>query len=527
MVSTGVIRAFGADLRRVLGRSLRYRLNAFLVGLGVTAALQSSTATGLMATSFVASGVIGLAPALAVMLGANVGTTLIVQLLSFNISVIAPVLILIGVVAFKRSGGTRARDLGRVWIGLGLILLSLHLLVVAIEPAAQVPALRAVFGIVASAPILGVLIAAVLAWAAHSSVAVVLLTMSLAGAGVIQPAAVIALVLGANLGSAVNPVLEGAGTGSPATRRLPIGNLLTRVVGVVIALPLANPIVDLLLRLEPDPTRLAANFHTAFNLALAIPFFIALPATTRLLERLLPDRPAVGQEPGTPLHLDDSALADPHLALANAARETLRMADIVEAMLRGVIDTFQTGDRRRVAEISRLDDGVDGLLRAIKLYLTKISRDGFDEEASRRYSDVLSFAINLEHIGDIIDKNLLELAAKKIRYHLNFSAEGLVEINAMCDRLLANLKLGIAVFMSGDAHAAAKLIGEKEVFRELERHATETHFARLREGRTESVETSALHLDILRDTKRINSHIAAVGYPVLDAANAAKGTVEA
>jgi len=518
MVSTGVLRAFGSDLRRVLGESLRYRANAFLVGLGVTAALQTSTATGLMATSFVASGVIGLAPALAVMLGANVGTTLIVQILSFRISLIAPILVLVGVIAFKRGGRTRTRDLGRVWIGLGLVLLALHLLVVTIEPAAQVPALRAVFGVVASAPVLGVLIAAVLAWAAHSSIAIVLLVMSLAGAGVIPPAAVIALVLGANLGSAINPVLEGVGSGSPAARRLPVGNLLTRVVGVVIALPLATPIVELLLRLEADPTRLAANFHTAFNLVLAIPFFIVLPATARLLERLLPDRPAVGQDPGTPLHLDESTLSDPHLALANAARETLRMADLVETMLCGVIDAFRIDDRKRVAEISRMDDDVDSLYRAIKLYLTKISRDGFDEEASRRYSDVLSFAINLEHIGDIIDKNLMELATKRIRFRLTFSPEGTGEIHAMCERLLGNLKLAVAVFMTGDVHAAARLIAEKEVFRDLERQATDAHFERLREGRPESVETSALHLDILRDTKRINSHIAAVGYSVLDAA---------
>ncbi|WP_437380228.1 Na/Pi cotransporter family protein [Inquilinus limosus] len=260
MASTGVMRAFGSDLRRVLGRSLRYRVNAFLIGLGVTAALQSSTATGLMATSFVASGVIGLVPALAVMLGANVGTTLIVQVLSLKISLVAPVLVLLGVIAFKCGSRTRIRDLGRVWIGLGLILLALHLLVVAIEPAVQVPAVRAIFGTVASAPMLGVLIAAALAWAVHSSVAIVLLVISLAGAGVIEPAAVVALVIGANLGSAVNPVPEGASGGRPANRRLPIGILLNRAIGVAVVLPLLGPTVDLMLQLDSDPIRLAANF---------------------------------------------------------------------------------------------------------------------------------------------------------------------------------------------------------------------------------------------------------------------------
>ena len=231
MVRSGIVRAFGSDLRRFLGMALRNRLVAFTAGIFVTALLQSSTATGLMTASFVSSGTVDLVPALAVMLGANVGTTLIVQVLSFNVSAVAPVLILIGVIAFKRGGQTRTRDLGRVAIGVGLMVLSLHILLDTLAPAENAPAVRTLLAAMTGEPVLCLLMAAALTWAAHSSVTVVLLVMSLAYSHFITPVASLALILGANLGSAINPLVEGSRGDNPASRRLPLGNLLNRLVG--------------------------------------------------------------------------------------------------------------------------------------------------------------------------------------------------------------------------------------------------------------------------------------------------------
>ncbi len=208
MVLSGVLRAFGPDLRRFLGKTLSNRLTAFAAGLGLTAMLQSSTATGLMTASLAADGIVGLVPALAIMLGANVGTTLIVQLLSFDISAVAPVLFVIGLITFRVGGNNLARALGRIAIGLGLILLALHILLDTLAPAEQAPAMQALLGSITNDPILCILIAAALTWAAHSSVAVVLLVMSLAYSQFVTPEAALALVLGANLGSAINPLLE-------------------------------------------------------------------------------------------------------------------------------------------------------------------------------------------------------------------------------------------------------------------------------------------------------------------------------
>ena len=514
MVHSGILRAFGSELRRLLGIGLRTRARAFLAGLGVTAVLQSSTATALMATSFAAGGVLDLVPALALMLGANVGTTLIVQVLSFDIALVFPVLILAGVIAFRRGGRTRTRDVGRISIGLGLMLLALHLLAAAIAPAETAPTLRALLESLTREPILNLALAAALTWAAHSSVAAMLVIMPLAAAGIVTPPAALAMVLGANLGSAVNPVVEGA-AGDRARLRLPVGNLLTRVIGCALALPLLQPLAGALAWLDPAPARMAANFHTAFNLVLAAAFLPALPLVARLLRRLFPDefKPA---DPAKPQYLDAAALETPSVALANAARETLRMADVVEAMLRGSQDVLHTADRKRVAEIARMDDILDKLHEAIERYLIRIGQDGLSDEESRRLSDILAFTINLEHIGDIVEKNLMELAAKRIKKRLTFSPEGLAEMDEMHARLLDHLQLAVAVFMVGDVQAARRLVREKEQFRDLERAATERHFARVREGRPESIETTGLHLDIIRDLKRIESHIAATAYPLLE-----------
>jgi phosphate:Na+ symporter len=517
MVHSGIVRAFGSDLRRLLGIALRNRFLAFLAGIFVTALLQSSTATGLMTASFASGGAVDLVPALAIMLGANVGTTLIVQLLSFNVSAIAPALFVIGLVAFKRGGRTRTRDLGRVAIGVGLMLLSLHILLDTLAPAEDAPLVRTLLGAITGEPFLCVLIAAVLTWAAHSSVAVVLLVMSLAYSGFITPVAALALVLGANLGSAINPLVEGSHAANPATRRLPLGNLLNRLVGCVLVLPFLHPVAEALQRIEPNPSRLAADFHTVFNLVLALIFILPLDALASLLTRYLPaqKKPA---DPATPLYLDENVVDTPSVALVCAARETLHIGDIVETMLRRTMTALMTDDRKLVAEISRMDNAVDALDEAVKLYVTKLTRESLDDQDGHRAMEIIAFSLNLEHVGDIIDKNLMELAAKKIKRRLVFSREGAAELAAFHQEVLDNLKLAFSVFMSGDVKIARRLITEKTELRATELAAAESHLARLREGRPESIESSSLHLDILRDLKRIHSHICSVAYPVLEAA---------
>ena len=421
MVRSGIIRAFGSDLRRFLGTALRNRLLAFTAGIIATALLQSSTATGLMIASFVTGGTVDLAPALAVMLGANVGTTLIVQILSFDVTAIAPLLFVVGVIAFKRGGQTRTRDLGRVAIGVGLMLLSLHILLDTLAPAGEAPTIRALLAAITGDPVLCVLMAALLTWAAHSSVTVVLLVMSLGYSGFISPVAALALTLGANLGSAINPLIEGGQIGNPASRRLPLGNLLNRLVGCAAVLPFLHPIAEGLSWLEPNPSRMVADFHTVFNLALALVFILPLNWIALLLKRFLPER-AKPSSPATPLYLDEAALGTPSVALSCAAREVLHLGDLVETMLRQTMTALATDDRRLVAEISRMDNAVDKLDEAVKLYVTRLTRESLGETEGHRAMEIIAFSINLEHIGDIIDKNLCQLTTQEDQTRLSILA---------------------------------------------------------------------------------------------------------
>ena len=519
MVQSGIMRAFGPDLRRLISKGLGNRFAALGAGLGLTSLLQSSTATGLMTASFAADGVVSLVPALAIMLGANVGTTLIVQILSFNIAAVAPVLFVIGLLAFRGGAHTRVKDLGRVSIGLGLMLLALHILIDSLAPAENAPAVRALFLSITGDPILCIVIAAALTWASHSSVATVLLIMSLAYSHFISPTAALALVLGSNLGSAINPLFEGARRDHPASYRLPAGNLLNRLAGIALVTPLLPTIADGLQGVQPDMAKMTALFHIAFNVALALIFLPLLDPLAWLLTKLFPAR-TLTDDSSAPKYLDESALDTPSLALADAARETLRIGDTVEVMLKQVMIALMTGDRALVAQVSRMDNTVDRLEEAVKLYVTKLTRSSLDDREGKRAMEIISFAINLEHIGDIIDKNLCELAAKKIKRKIEFSTDGAAELAAFHKRILDSLRMSYSVFMSGDVDEARKLILEKADVRNAELAAAERHIDRLREGRPESIETTSLHLDVLRDLKRIHSHICSVAYPALETGGA-------
>jgi phosphate:Na+ symporter len=513
MVNSGVQRAFGSDLRWILGMALRTRLQAFLAGVGVTTVLQSSTATALMVASFTAGGAVDIVPALAVMLGANVGTTLIVQVLSFDVSLIFPVLVFGGFMAFRRGKTSRTKDLGRVAIGLGLMLLSLRLLSETIHLIEGAAVLKELLASIASDPLILVLLSAFLAWIAHSSVAAMLFIMSLAAAGVIGPSAALVMVLGANLGSALNPFLEAMG-GDPAKIRVPVGNLATRVVGCVLALPLIDPILAAMTMIDPDPARLAANFHTIFNVVLAAIFILPLPWIAKLLVRVFPEK-LQASDPGVPQYLDKDALDTPSVALSNAAREVLRMVDTVDAMLRSSQDLFREDDISRVDQVSRTDDVLDRLFSAIRRYLSSINHEALSEAEAKRLSDILAFAINLEHVGDIIDKNLMELAAKRIKNHLRLPKDSLDDITSMHAKLLEHLQLAASVLMFQDIGSARRLVSEKERFRDLERAVAQKHLDQLRSGRTAG-DTGTLQLDIVRDLKRIEAHIASTGHSLLE-----------
>lgn len=514
MVESGLMRAFGASLRRFMARSLGSRLNAFCAGLAITSALQSSTATGMIASSFAARGLMGPVTGLAVMLGANVGSTLIVQAFSLDLSWISPACLLIGMALFERGKGSRNRDIGRALIGLGLMLLALTLLVSTVQPAETAPALRTVLGALAGEPALNAALACVLTWAAHSSIPVVLFVMSLANLHTVPMDTAIAMVLGANVGSALNPYFEAAKGDDRSRRRLPAGNLLMRGGVCVLLLAACSPLARVLDGLPGDASRTIANFHTGLNVAIALLFIGLLDPVARLLEKLLPAA-SLADNGDAPRYLDAIALQTPSQALACAAREVFRMSEIVETMLRESVPVLLANDRRAVSDIASRDDAVDVLHDAIKRYVTEVTRESLSEEDRRWASAIMTAVINLEHIGDIVD-NLLEIAQRKIKMQLSFSAEGAEELRTLHRSVTESFQRAQALLVSGRSQTAAQIIADKQALRRLERSVRERHLKRLRDGQPESIASSSLHLDVMRDLVRIQSHICALAYPLLE-----------
>jgi phosphate:Na+ symporter len=516
MVRTGLTRAFGAALRRAIAACSRNRFTAFLGGIAITGLLQSSTATSLLVSSFAGRGLIPLSIAFAIMLGADIGTTIAAQILSFDLGWVSPLLIGVGVITFLSSESDKPRHLGRVAIGLGLMLLSLKLLALATQPLRNAPAFMALLQGLQDEYVIAVVVGTLATWFVHSSLSTVLLVMSFAGSGLIEPRLALALVIGANIGGALAPYMAQSGADVEA-RRVPLANLMTRAVVGIALLPFLGPIVEGLSMIDASATRLPVNFHTAYNIAASLIFLPLVDVVAWACRRLLPAKPVV-DDPGKPRHLDPNVLDSPTEALGCALRETLNLGDRVADMLRQTIEVFGRNDPKAVKAIEDADNAVDRLYEAIKLYLIQTSRTELGEEDGKRYIEILTFTTNLEHIGDIVDKNLMELAAKKIRNRYAFSPEGMAELRAFHGLVLENLRLALNVFTTRDITLARRLVTEKTVMREAEAKAADSHYARLREGRPESIETSSIHMDVIRDLKRINGHLASVAYPILEAA---------
>lgn len=513
MVTTGFLRAYGTEMRRWMGRNLDGRLSAFLAGLVATTLIQSSTATSLMATSFTSAGLIDLASGLSIMLGANVGTTLIVQVLSFNLTIVPPILILAGVLVFRHGdGNTQTEELGRILIGLGLMLLALGMLVRTTAAIEGAPLADSVFRSLMGQPILAVLLAAALTWACHSSVAVMLFIVSLVTSGVVAPVPALALVLGANVGGTLPAYFE---SGSIPARRLPLGNMLIRIAGCLAIAPFLPYVAHILAVVEAPPGRMVVNFHTFFNLALAIFFIAPVGSLVRLLFWLMPD-PPLPADPGVPQYLEEAALDTASVALANAAREALRMADMLEKMLQAALEVFRAGDRGRVAEINRMDGALDRLSLALRRYLARLAGEAMNEEDGTRSQEILSFAINAEHAGDIIANNLLELATKRANRGQSFSEHELSEISSMHSQVVDSLKLGLVVFLRSDIRAARQLVDRKALVWRTENKAAECYFRQIAEAGNHQSDAGDVYLRILRDLRRIHSHVAALAYPILD-----------
>ncbi|MBK5567873.1 Na/Pi cotransporter family protein [Ensifer sp. 2YAB10] len=512
LVKDGVTRAFGARLRAALAQGTNGAVRSFATGLVATLALQSSTATALMTASFVEKGLVRSRMAQIVLLGANVGTAMTAWIVATGIEWLSPLVILVGVVLHRASRSNARQGLGAAFVGIGLMLLSLHLLGSATEPMRDSPALAAFLGMLDSAWPVALIISAGLAFASSSSLAVVMLVLSLSSAGILTVGLTVALVLGANLGGAIPPVMATLAS-APSARRVTLGNLVIRAIGCLIALPLTSMSVEFLQSLPLPQQNLPVDIHLAFNLAVAILAWPFAGPLSQLMVRFIPDTET---EESGPRYLDENALHTPVMALSGATREVLRVGDLVEMMLMRAASAFENNDLSDIRDIGKFEKQVDQLQQEVKIFLSRLGRDGLSQEDGRRSIVIIDYAINLEHMGDIIEKGLCEEIAKKVNNGLKFSEEGYQELKSLFNLTIDNLRVAQSIFVSRNADLARQLIEVKVSVRHMEKRSAERHIERLRDGLVQSLQTSSLHLDMLRDLKRVNAHVASVAYPILE-----------
>jgi len=513
MVRTGVERALGARLTVLLQRWLQHRMVAFGSGAALAVALQSSTAAALLVIGFVVQGAVATSAALALVLGADIGTTIVAAILSYDLSWLAPLLIGVGFIVHSATQDGTVKQYARVCMGLGVVLLALQLLRGYTSELTESHVLPIVLRALSDEPVIAVTVFALLTWLLHSSLAAVLFTVSLASAGVIDERMALVLVLGANLGAGLPAWSATAGQGAPA-RRVPIGNLLFRGAGVVVLLPFVSMIVEAAAPLGLSTATFTIGAHVAFNVLVALVFLPFLGLIARVLDARLPVDPRERVEAGGSRLLEQDYGDDLDTALSVAARETLRLCDLVEDMYRDLITALCENDRALAKDIAARDDRVDRLHQEIKLFVTRATRGAMTDEQSRRATQILTFVTDLENIADIVESSAGQARRKAVR-GLKFSEAGMKDLRRLHETVLHAMHTAFDVFMSADAEAAARLIEEKRAVGRMERAFERAHLHRLRDGLPESIETSSFHQDVLRDLKRVHSHVVAVAYAIV------------
>ena len=514
MVRTGMMRAYGSHLKR-LARQNEGRLIP-LLGSGFLFAIliQSSTATAIIVASFAGQNILSISSALVVILGADVGTAVAVILASQKITVLSPILLAIGIFGFLSIEKNRLRNLFRAIAGLGLILLALSMVNNIGTGLADLQQFNTVMQVFISQPFLMLLFGVILTYLAHSSLAIVLLVVGFVQSGVLLTDAGLFLVLGANVGSGLLPVI--ANWKAKRNAKIPVkANFIIRVLGVAAVFPFIGPSLAVLGNGLPAYST-PAFFHLFLNIGVVIIGLVLLPLIIKLVTNLEPADSESAQAI-EPKHLDETAFSSPSKALACAKREALNMADITQIMLRNTLPVLKDENDELRQEIVMMDDDLDRLFNAIKIYIAKIMREELTEEEAQRAMDLLSFTANMEHMGDIIEGSLMELAVKKVNLGAQFSKQGLSEITDLHEAVSATFELAINTFVSEDGDLARMLFDAKASIRELESKSVTTHLKRIGTGISESIETSSVHLDIIRDLKRINSHLTSIAYPVLKA----------
>lgn len=526
MVRTGVMRAWGPRLKNFIEHRVGNRVSAFTGGAFATAILGSGTAMTLIVAGLASAGAIGTSLGLAVLLGADVGSALVSAVFASGSGWAlwaSPILLFAGYVIHSWSAELRPHNLGRILIGLGLMLLSLTLIKQASSPLSTATLFHDVLAAVGREPFLAFLIGAALTWMFHSSLAVILLIASFLASGSLAVDGALAFILGLNFGGGL-PAVTATLAEPPVARRLPLANLLCRGIIAILGLAFIGRLSPYLALLPLAPVETAVTFHAAFNLLVALVFLPLTPLMAKLMERLLPDDAQDRDRLSTPRYLDPKAAATPAVALANVLLETVRMTELLERMFDTALDSLRSGSLEDLKQLKPMDERLNAFQTKLQAYLADLASSQLSPEESRRALELTLYISNLEHAGDVIQLNLADRISAKVHESISLTQEEVASLDNLCHIIRENLKLASAVLSSGDVEGAKRLISQKDAFRELQNEVLDKHFTPGSRGKGEALRRSALYVDMIRDLNRINALVVSAGYPIVDAAGLLRGS---
>lgn len=509
----------GDRLRVAIAKLTTNRLRALGLGTFITVILQSSTATLLMLVSLAGTGLIMLPQAFGVILGADIGTTVVVILLSIKkISDYALLLVVAGFVLDWISKESKQRKyFGQFLFGFGMVFYGMKLMTGTTASLANDPLARTIFELLNSHPF-ALLVASILFTVlVQTSAATIGMAIALGMSGIVSLETAIPVVLGANIGTCFSVILSSVGSNING-KRVAIAHLFLKASGVFLVMPFIHESVGILEKFSGLLTRflpfiqpgIAGNialFHLFFNVALALFFLPLLPFGVWAVSKLVPEK--IQEGAFGPKYLDRSALETPPLAFAQAKQEILRIAQLTLDLYKNCLKIF---DRKIVIDqvllqIESQDDKVDFLEKAVRFYLARISQEMLTDQQSDQQMALLTLAGELEGVGDVISKELASLAKKRAKTGRIFSEQGWLELHQLHERGTSIFELTLSVIVSPNAELTQQVVRQAAQFEELEQELRQAHIQRLNLGTPESFETSSIHLDVMANLRRINAHL--------------------
>ncbi|MCT4563010.1 MAG: Na/Pi cotransporter family protein [Maledivibacter sp.] len=518
VMAAGLEKSAGDKLKRFIEILTSNRIMAVIVGALVTMVVQSSSATTVMVVGFVNAGVMKLTQAVGVIMGANIGTTITAQLVSFKLTKIAPVAVGIGVGIWIFSSNRKVKTFSEIIIGFGILFLGMDMMKNAVEPLKGYEGFTNLLRSFGNDNIFdktlaifaGFGITAIL----QSSSATTSLLIALASKGLLPISSAFPVLLGTNIGTCVTAMISSVGANKTA-KRAALAHLLFNVIGTVLfVIFLAKPTLWAVTKLSVAPERQLANAHTLFNIAntlLLLPFASLL---VYVVNRVIPYDPDEEKEIQGIKYIDDRILETPSIAIGQVIKEVLHMGNVALESYNSSIKAFFEKSEKHAGETFKVEKIVNEMEREIASYLLKVSNTEVSSKQREMIEGLFNTINDIERVGDHAD-NLAELAMYRIENKLNFSDKALEELRTMHERVVKSYKEALTALKSGDIQAAQRVIEREGEIDLMEKNLRANHIGRL--NKQQCIPGSGvIFLDIISNLERIADHASNIALAVMD-----------